>query len=159
LLSSLASDGRFGPEHPGQGADGPLGLGLLEMADDGIDQDDPEDHAGIDVFAEQGGLGRGDEEDVDEDLMELEQELLPPGGSGPFGHLIGTGTAETISDLGGAQAGLEAGLKDLTDLHLGPGMPGNVGGGAHPGSLVLEWRVARASSLPAGWATGGDTRG
>jgi len=41
LLLPLASNGRFGPEHPGQGADGTLGLGRLEMADDGVDQDNP----------------------------------------------------------------------------------------------------------------------
>jgi len=73
-LLSTADDGGLAGNRLGQRGDGPQGLGFLNEAHEGIDQDDPENDGCVDPFLEQAGHERGRKKDVDQRLMELEQE-------------------------------------------------------------------------------------
>ena len=67
-----------------------LRLAFLNEADDGIDQDDGDDHHRIDVVADQSGRDRRRQEEVDQRVVELPQEPPEAMGTGGRGQLVRT---------------------------------------------------------------------
>ncbi|MPN18052.1 hypothetical protein SDC9_165410 [bioreactor metagenome] len=82
---SAAADGDRRRHAAGQRGECALGLGFLPVADQGIDQDDPEDDAGVDRFAKGGGDHTGGEQDQHQRLSELGGKALPCGLARAFG--------------------------------------------------------------------------
>lgn len=101
---SAAADGGFGEDEAVEGVDGFFGFGFLEVADDGVCEDDGEDDAAIDPFVEVCGDGDGGEEDVDEGLVELEEEALPCGGAAACGHGVWAEVGEAVGGVLGIEA-------------------------------------------------------
>ena len=71
---ALPQHERLGREHPADRIQRPLGPAFLDEADDRVDQNDAEDHRGVDPLAEPGGDERRAEQHVDQNVMELGEE-------------------------------------------------------------------------------------
>ena len=74
---SVPAHGDLGQNQPREGLDGVLRLALLNIADDRVNEDDPEDYRGVDPLAEPGCYSGGRQQDVNEGRVELKQEALP----------------------------------------------------------------------------------
>ena len=87
---AVASDVRRGLHHFRKSIERLLSLGLLQKADDGVDEGHDEDHECIDKFPEERRDHRREEQDVDQRLLELGEELDPQGCGFLGGKRVGT---------------------------------------------------------------------
>ena len=94
---SVPAHGDLGQNQLREGLDGVLRLALLDIADDRVGEDDPEDYRGINPLAEPGCYSGGRQQDVNEGRVELEQEALPFGRTAASGYLIRTELREPRS--------------------------------------------------------------
>lgn len=74
LLMAIADHPGVRLNHRAKSIKGSLGLGLLDEADQRIDQHDSEDHGRIDVLPQPSGDGRSCEKDVDQRMVKLPQD-------------------------------------------------------------------------------------
>jgi hypothetical protein len=88
--STVAQNAGMWRDHLADGVERLLRLAFLNEADDGVDQDDGDDHRGIDAVADQCGRDRRRQEEVDQRIVELREE--PPDRMGPRRgrQLVGT---------------------------------------------------------------------
>ena len=97
-------DHRLGDHGIGEGFERPGRLGLLDVANDGVDQDHPDDDSRIHHFPEGSGDYSGRDEDVDQGLVELEQKAFEFGFAPARGQGVGAEFVRPPLDLQGVQA-------------------------------------------------------
>ena len=105
-LPAGAAHGAFRGDHAGKGFNGLLRLGFLEIADDGVNQHNGEDDAGVHPFAEERGDTTGGNENVNERLVELLEKLQPLRRAAPGREAIGAEPGAAGLDFGLGEAGL-----------------------------------------------------
>ena len=81
-----------------------LGLAFLDEADDGVDDDHAEDHAGVDPVTEYGGDGRCGEQYIDQHIVEVLEEALEHAFLRWCRKPVGAKLGETTFGLGCGQA-------------------------------------------------------
>jgi len=74
---TIATHGGFSSDHSRERLDGFFGLGLLEKTDDGVKDHDAENDRRIHPLAEEGRDANGQQQDVNERLVELLDKLQP----------------------------------------------------------------------------------
>jgi hypothetical protein len=115
---AVAQDGRLRRDHVADRGERVLGLALLQEADDGVHEDDGEDHPGVDEVTKRGRRRRPRQQEVDERVVELgeeAQERVPPRAgrdrvrpvsSKPFGSFAGTQSPRRRAKIGQARSEL-----------------------------------------------------
>lgn len=111
-------DGGFGDEALGEGFDGPFGLGFLEVADPGVDQDDHQNDDGIENSAEDEFDDGRDDEQVDQWAVELEKEAEPGAATLPRGQDVGAEGLLPTFDFEKVEATSGVGVQQLSGLVL-----------------------------------------
>ena len=130
---AVADHHALGHHHAPQGLQGRLGLALLHVTQDGVEQDHPEDDQGVREHVaaqggEQGGDGGGDQQDDHHGIVELAQKTHP-GRRLAEGDLVPAVSGAPLLDLRRGQApvtGAGQGGEDLIDSGAIPGL-GQVG--------------------------------
>ena len=79
MLAPAAQHGRLGGDHAGQRRQRRFGLAFLDEADDGIDDDHAQNHAGVGPLAKEGGDGAGGDQHQHQRLQHLVEQ--PAGGA------------------------------------------------------------------------------
>ena len=113
---SLAQNGGLGGDRPGEGGDGTGGLGLLDEADEGVDENHQKDDAGIHPFRNEAGDQARRDQNVDEGLMELEKKQHPPAALLADGDPVGSEALPTVLDLEPVEAALGRGVEQVEDV-------------------------------------------
>ena len=88
LAMAAPAHGYRGGDASRQSGQRPFGLGLLPVANEGIDQHDAENHAGVHDFTEGGGDRAGGDQHQDQRLHDLIGEAAPGWLAGSFGQAV-----------------------------------------------------------------------
>ena len=94
-----------------QGLDGLDGLGLLQVADDGVDHHHSEDDPGVDPLAQGGRHRPGDDQDEDQRLVELGQRPAEGAHALLRGDGVGSVLGQPRLDFGSGQAPVQVGCE------------------------------------------------
>ena len=142
LAMAVAQHAGLQRQHLADGIERPLGLALLDEADQRVDDDDAGDDRRIDVVLHQGGDRRRDEQDVDQDVVELEQQPDQRAATLRRPQPVGAVDLQALPSRLGGEAGA-AGLQRRQHVVGRHGVPGVCRIGL---SMVGEGQAASASS-------------
>ena len=99
-LDAAAQHGRLGGNGAAERGERGLGLAFLDEAEHGIDEDDAEDHAGIDPLAEEGGHRTRHDQHQHQRLCELRDEAGKRSGTRTLPRLVRAPALQAAGRLG-----------------------------------------------------------
>ena len=134
-LLPLAQHPGGGGAHPPQGLQGGLGLFLLNNADDGIDNDNGEDHRRLCPLPQEGGEGRRPHQDQHHGVQDLGLEHLKNGLGRLGAQFIAPVLFQPSGSLGVAQS-LRRGVQRLVDFFQALSVPRPLSVTIHVGSIT-----------------------
>ena len=130
-----------------QRLDGGHRLGLLEVADEGVEQDDADDDAGVDPVPEEEGHDAGGQQDQNERVEELTCEAHEVAGALGRRELVGPELLQAVLDGEQVEAPRCVCLEEVDDLLGRKRVPVLVGEGGDVRRMgvcgaMAEWRAA-----------------
>ena len=122
-LLAGADDGGLGGHGATQRLDGGDRPGLLQVADERVEEDDAEDHRGVDPLLEEEGDDRRDQQDEDERIGELHQEATQGAGALGRRQRVGAELGAAVLDREEVEALRAVRLEEVEDFVVGKRVP------------------------------------
>jgi hypothetical protein len=129
VFSAIPDYPGLGYHHLFKGPDMFFGLDLLDVADEGVQQQHRRDHPSVFVFLQKGGHHRGNQENIYQGALELVEQDFQPADLFLFRQFVGSEFLQALFDFGFGQAvlGSVQVRKNLVNFTLIP---------VHPPSII-----------------------